>query len=106
MRTLKFIAWDKNNSLIKRLGKVELEGGELSLNNHIILQFTGHVDKLGQEIYDRDILLSNGEVRAMVVWSKEINGWALSIANTVQKFDVGWINNATRLYNYYEKEAN
>lgn len=103
-RKLKFIAWDSKNKILKRLGKVEFVKGELYLDNHIILQFTGHFDKLGQEIYEKDVLLSNGERRSLVVWSAQNNCWQLEENGSKKPFELNFITNSTRLYNFYEKE--
>ncbi len=103
-RKLKFIAWDTKNQLIKRLGKVELVKGELILENHIILQFTGHTDKFGKEIYDRDVLLSNGEKKFCVVWSEDNNAWQLEDNGSVNPFNIDFIATSTRLYNLHEKK--
>ncbi len=105
MRKLKFIAWDVANTRMKRLGKVEFQRGELALANHIILQYTGHVDKLGQEVYEDDILLSKGETKARVVWSVQNNAWQLAFNTKTMPFDVAWVQASTRLYNFHEKNS-
>jgi len=102
-RKLKFIAWDTKNRILKRLGKVELVKGELILENHIILQFTGHRDKFGKEIYDNDVLLSNGEKKFKVAWSNETNAWHLEENGKLKPFDINFIASTTRLYNFHEK---
>jgi YopX protein len=102
-RKLKFKAWDVKNKLLKRLGKVELVKGELKLDDHIILQFTGHFDKLGHEIYEKDVLLLNGEKRFLVVWSEDSNGWRIEEDGVSKPLLISFSQTATRLYNYYEK---
>lgn len=102
-RKLKFIAWDTKNRILKRLGKVELIKGELILENHIILQFTGHTDKFGKEIYDGDVLLSNGEDKFRVIWNDETYAWSLEKNKKLKLFDTGFIASTTRLYNFHEK---
>lgn len=104
MRQLKFIAWDTKNKILKRLGKVELIKGELVLENHIILQFTGHYDKLGHEIYDRDVLLSNGEKRSLVIWHEDSNSWKIEESGETKLLLRLFSKASTRLYNQHEKE--
>lgn len=104
MRKLKFIAWDTKNKILKRLGKVELIKGELVLENHIILQFTGHYDKLGHEIYDRDVLLSNGEKRSLVIWNEDSNSWKIEESGEIKLLLRLFSKASTRLYNQHEKE--
>ena len=102
-RILKFRAWDSKNKLLKRLGKVELVKGELKLENHIILQFTGYFDKLGHEIYEKDVLLSNGERRSLIIWSENHNGWRIEEEGIVKSLSESFALASTRLYNFYEK---
>ena len=104
MRKLKFIAWDTKNKILKRLGKVELIKGELAIDNHIILQFTGHHDKLGHEIYDGDVLLTNGEHRSLVIWHEDSGSWKMEEKGEAKQLLKSFSQTSTRLYNQHEKE--
>ncbi|HNP18018.1 MAG TPA: YopX family protein [Fulvivirga sp.] len=75
-RRFKFKAWNKETKLLMRLNQIECEKGYLVKKDHVLLQFTGHFDKSGTEIYEGDILLF-GTDKWMVNWEESRNGWAL-----------------------------
>jgi hypothetical protein len=81
-RKIKFKAWDEENRLLMRLNSIDCNKGELVKKNHILLQFTGLLDKEGDEIYELDVLLLSLE-KYVVFWNESKNGWVYSpVANT------------------------
>lgn len=77
-RKIKFKAWDTEHKLLMRLNSIECSKGELIKKNHILLQFTGLLDKEGNEIYEMDILLVSLE-KYIVFWNESQNGWSYSL---------------------------
>jgi hypothetical protein len=75
-RKFKFKAWNRETQLLMRLNQIDCEKGVLYKKNHVLLQFTGHVDKSGVEVYEHDILLFGTEKR-MIIWDEERYGWAM-----------------------------
>jgi hypothetical protein len=76
-RKIKFKAWDTQHRLLMRLNSIDCIKGELIKKDHVLLQFTGLLDKDGEEIYDLDILTISLE-RYIVFWNEAQNGWFYS----------------------------
>ncbi len=73
-RKIKFKAWDQEHRLLMRLNNIDCNKGELIKKNHVLLQFTGLIDKEGEEIYDMDVLFISLD-KYIVFWSADKNGW-------------------------------
>ncbi|MCB0487583.1 MAG: YopX family protein [Cyclobacteriaceae bacterium] len=73
-RKIKFKAWNQEERLLLRLNAISCSKGELFKKDHILLQFTGLLDKEEEEIYDMDVLLVYSE-KFLVFWNAEKNGW-------------------------------
>ncbi len=102
-RQFKFKAWNTETNLLMRLNQIDCEKGVLIKKDHILLQFTGHHDMNGSEIYEADILLYGTDKR-MVVWDEDLNAWNLigeqrKITFTFNKQE---LSKGKRLCSYYE----
>ena len=80
MREIKFRVWDGTHmrswdDIMNTLGFHHwLFGQRLDIT---LMQYTGLKDKNGTEIYEGDILQSNGWRNREVIWSDEIGGFVL-----------------------------
>ncbi len=80
-RKIKFKAWNSEAKLLMRLNSIDCRKGELFRKDHILLQFTGLLDKEQEEIYDMDVLLIYSE-KYLVFWNQEKCGWFFSLLET------------------------
>jgi sulfatase maturation enzyme AslB (radical SAM superfamily) len=66
-RKLKFKAWNLNTSLLMRLDSISCAKGELFKQDHILLQYTGLLDKQLEELYEMDLVFI-GSSRYVIAW--------------------------------------
>jgi len=103
-RKLKFKAWDLEHRLLMRLNTIECLKGELVKKNHILLQYTGLTDILGEEIYEMDVLIISLD-KFVVYYNEAKFGWYYS---TLEKRNPGMALTAPeaakmkRFCSYYE----
>jgi hypothetical protein len=91
-----------------KLSSIDCLKGELYKKDHLLLQFTGHVDKQEEEIYEMDIVLLRSE-KFVVMWDEESNGWFLrDLVRQVkmQRFEKEVAEKTVRLCSYFESEQN
>ena len=99
----KFKVWDKEKKLLTRPGNVAFVRGELVIANSVTLQFSGFLDKLGQEIYEEDILLI-GKEKHHVYWDEQELTWKYKIKSKSKKLTQTFTETTVRGYNAYEKD--
>lgn len=107
-RSFKFKAWNKDARLLMKLSSIECVKGELFKKDHVLLQFTGLHDKLGEEIYEMDIILKQDE-KFLVRWHEEQNGWYIMKypgQNSAQPLQQEMAREMKRLCSYFESEDN
>jgi YopX protein len=105
-RKLKFKAWNDSTGLMMRLHAIDCVKGELVKKDHQLLQFTGMVDKQGEELYELDVVMIDVD-RYCIHWDDTLNGWMLRNLGDgrTKAFHRGSTENAIRLWNYLESAA-
>ena len=105
-RTFKFKAWNMEARLLMKLSSIDCVKGELFKKDHILLQYTGLLDKHEEEIYEMDILLKKDE-KFLVRWHEEQNGWYILNfpgRDSFQLLRPEIASEMKRLCNYFESE--
>ncbi len=89
-----------------RLNAIECVKGELFKKDHQLLQFTGLVDKQGEELYELDVIMIE-RARYCIMWDDQQHGWVLkNISNdSIMPFLRDVTENGVRLWNYLESDA-
>ena len=103
-RKLMFKGWNKESRLLMRLDSIKCVRGELAKDDHIILQYTGRMDKQQEDLYEMDVVLI-GSGKHVIRWSEERNGWCYVPASgngEEQAFTEESAKTMIRLCSYFE----
>jgi hypothetical protein len=73
-RKIMFKAWNRETRLLMRLDSIQCVRGELLKKDHVLLQYTGQVDKQLEELYEMDLVLI-GSRKHIIQWSLEKSAW-------------------------------
>ncbi len=103
-RKLRFKAWNKESKLLMRLNNIDCVKGELMKRDHILLQFTGLLDKQEEELYELDVVLIDSN-KYVVTWNEQNNGWCpreLPDGTKAIPLEANVAQRAGRLWSYFE----
>lgn len=89
MREIKFRAWDEQDDIMYKVGRLDLSEGELTvypenyqgytlstIQKPVLMQYTGLKDKNGVELYQDDIILVSGQ-KTVIECEKSFLGFYL-----------------------------
>ena len=91
-----------------RLNNIDCVKGELMKRDHILLQFTGLLDKQEEELYELDVVLIDSN-KYVVTWNEQNNGWCLRElpdGTKVIPLEANVAQRAGRLWSYFESQKN
>jgi hypothetical protein len=100
-------AWNKETRLLMRLDSISCVKGELVKKGHILLQYTGLLDKQFDELYEMDVVLSQSS-KFVVRWSPEKSAWSFVPFNKTEPVEVltpDIARSMIRLCSYFESSA-
>ena len=78
MRDIRFRAWNDNLRKMVYLDPLQwpLDAVQ-SADKWFVMQFTGLKDRIGNEIWEGDIVEGNHGVKAIVEWTQEFGRWSM-----------------------------
>lgn len=107
-RVFKFKAWNREDRLLVKLSNIDLLKGVLYKKDHVLLQFTGMLDKYEEEIYEMDILMQQDK-KYLVRWHEQYSAWYILPLPDQASFEPLKMDTARtmkRLCSYFESEVN